>query len=103
MSNEINAMHVASFLRLSARYINGARTSVNFGGEAATEPLVPEGRARAAARPSACGAQGNQGTALAALRLSGGAGMKPSVPLHASARISKSAYATTSMDTSAGR
>lgn len=57
MSNEINATHVASFLRLSARYIDGARTGLTFGGKAAPEPVVPGRRAPAAARPSACGVQ----------------------------------------------
>ena len=53
MSSEIKAMHVASFLRLSARYIDGARTGENSSGEVALVPVVPRNGARAAARPSA--------------------------------------------------
>ena len=102
MSNEINATHVASFLRLSARYIDGAWTGLTFIGKAAPVPVVPgKSRAGCGEAVSLWGA-GDQGTAPTALRLSGGSCVKPRVPAHAPARISKSAHATTSMDTPAG-
>lgn len=55
MSSEIKAIHVASFLHLSARYIGGARTGEPCGGKTATKPFASPKRARAAARPPAHG------------------------------------------------
>lgn len=52
MSSDIKTMRRASFLRLSARYIDGARKDETCGGGMAHQPAVPRNRARTAAKPS---------------------------------------------------